>query len=330
MDSELRKAGVTGVGSYVPEKVVTNYDLEDIVDTSDEWIRSRTGIEERRIAKEDATTSDLAYKAAESALNDADLSPEELDLILVATVTPDMMFPSTGCLLQDRLGATNAAAFDLEAGCSGFVYSISVATQFVRTGAYDNVLVIGAETLSKIINWEDRNTCVLFGDGAGAAVVQPVESGGVLSTVLGADGSGGELLKMPAGGSKRPASLETVKENLHYIHMEGNSVFKFAVRAMGKGAMKALEKADLEKKDVDFLIPHQANIRIIDGAAKRLNLDNDDVFVNLDKYGNTSAASIPIALAEAAEAGRINSGDNVVIVGFGAGLTWAASVIEWS
>nr|WP_280956773.1 beta-ketoacyl-ACP synthase III [Acetohalobium arabaticum] len=330
MSKELRRAGITGVGSYAPDKVLTNRDLEEMVDTSDEWIKSRTGIQERRIAKEETTTSDLAYKAAEAALDDADLAPEELDLILVATVTPDMVFPATGCLLQDRLNATDAAAFDLEAGCSGFVYGISVATQFVRTGAYDNVLVIGAETLSKIINWEDRNTCVLFGDGAGAAVIQPVESRGILSTVLGSDGSGGDVLQIPAGGSKQPASLETVENNLHCIQMEGNAVFKFAVRAMGKGAVEALNEAGLEKEDVDFLIPHQANIRIIDGAAKRLNLSDDEVFVNLDKYGNTSAASIPIALDEAVEAGKIHSGDRVVIVGFGAGLTWAASVIEWS
>ncbi|KXS44701.1 MAG: 3-oxoacyl-[acyl-carrier-protein] synthase III [Candidatus Frackibacter sp. T328-2] len=330
MGKELRNAGITGVGSYVPEKVLTNHDLEKIVDTSDEWIRSRTGIEERRVADDDTATSDLAYEAAKVALDDAGLDAEDLDLIIVATITPDMQFPATACLLQDKLNAEGAAAFDLGAGCSGFVYALSAATQFVETGAYDNVLIVGAETLSKIVNWEDRNTCVLFGDGAGAAVVQPVESGGVLSNVLGADGSGGELLQLPAGGSRQPTCLDTVENNLHYIEMEGNSVFKFAVRIMGKAALRALKEADLDREDVDFFIPHQANTRIIDAAAKRLKLDSDDVFVNLNKYGNTSAASIPIALAEAIEAGEINKGDNIVLVGFGAGLTWAASVIKWS
>lgn len=330
MGKELRKAGITGVGSYVPEKVLTNQDLEEMVDTNDEWIRSRTGIEERRIAEDETTTSDLAYEAAIEALEEAGLEAKELDLILVATVTPDMPFPSTACLLQDRLDAKKAAAFDLEAGCSGFVYALSVATQFVQTGAYDNVLVIGAETLSKITNWEDRDTCVLFGDGAGATVVQPAESGGILSNVLGADGSGGDLLKVPAGGSKQPACANTLDKNLHSIQMEGNAVFKFAVRIMGKAALQALEEAGLKREDMDFFIPHQANTRIIDAAAKRLKLDDDDVFVNLHKYGNTSAASIPLALSEAIEAGEIKSGDTIVLVGFGAGLTWAASVIEWS
>jgi 3-oxoacyl-[acyl-carrier-protein] synthase-3 len=330
MGKELRRAGITGIGSYVPEKVLTNKDLEEMVDTNDEWIRSRTGIEERRIAADSTTTSDLAYEASLAALEDAGLEAEELDMILVATITPDMPFPATACLLQDRLDAGEVAAFDLEAGCSGFVYALSTATQFVQTGAYDNILVVGAETLSKILNWEDRNTCVLFGDGAGAAVVQPVETGGILSNVLGADGSGGELLKIPAGGSRQPACLETAENNLHYIEMEGNAVFKFAVRIMSKAALQALKEAGLDREDVDFFVPHQANTRIIDAATKRLKVDDDDVFVNLNKYGNTSAASIPLALDEAKEAGKIKKGDNIVLVGFGAGLTWAASVIEWS
>ncbi|SJZ55048.1 beta-ketoacyl-ACP synthase III [Selenihalanaerobacter shriftii] len=330
MAKELRKAGITGVGSYAPDNIVTNHDLEDMVDTSDEWIQSRTGIKERRVADESTATSDIAYQAAKKALNDAGIDAEELDLILVATITPDMPFPSTACILQDKLGAEDAAAFDLGAGCSGFVYGLSVATQFVQADTYDNILVIGAETLSKILDWEDRDTCVLFGDGAGAAIVQPVETGGVLSNVLGADGSGGELLRLPAGGSRQPACLDTVENNLHYIEMSGNAVFKFAVRIMGKAALKALKKADLEREDVDFFVPHQANTRIISAAAKRLKLNDDQIIINLDKYGNTSAASIPIALAEAVEAGEINKGDNIVLVGFGAGLTWAASVIEWS
>ncbi|MGM0471692.1 MAG: beta-ketoacyl-ACP synthase III [Bacillota bacterium] len=330
MSNQLRRVGITGVGSYLPDNRLTNHDLEEMVDTSDEWIRSRTGIKERRIAADDIATSDLAYQAAQAALEDAELDPMDLDLILVATITPDMAFPATACLLQERLQAKNAAAFDLEAACSGFSYGLSVATQFVASGTYDNILVIGAETLSKIINWEDRSTCILFGDGAGAAVVQPVESGGIQSSVLGADGSGGDVLKKPAGGSKHPACQQTIENNLHYLEMEGNAVFKFAVRIIDQVVLEALEEADLTTADIDFFIPHQANIRIIDAAIKRLELDKEDVMVNLDQYGNTSAASIPIALYEAVESGRINEGDTVVLAGFGAGLTWGANVIEWS
>ncbi|MBM7623249.1 beta-ketoacyl-ACP synthase III [Sporohalobacter salinus] len=330
MSKKVRKAGITGVGSYVPKNILTNHDLEEMVETSDEWIKSRTGIEERRIADDDETTSDLAYKAARKALSNAELAAEDLDLILVATMTPDMPFPATACLLQDRLAAKQAAAFDLQAACSGFAYGLSVASQFIASRAYNNVLVVGAETISKILNWEDRNTCILFGDGAGAAVVQSLDSGGILANVLGADGSDSEVLKMPAGGSQKPASLTTVENNLHYMEMDGNSVFKFAVRIVDKVALEVLKKADLTPEDVDFFIPHQANIRIIEAAVKRLNLNEEEVFINLDKYGNTSAASIPIALDEALQAGRISMGDKVLTVGFGAGLTWGANIIEWS
>jgi len=325
----LRNVGIIGTGSYAPEKILTNKDLEKIMDTSDEWITSRTGIKERRIAREDEATSDISYEAAKIALEDAKVKPEELDLIIVSSVTPDMAFPATACLVQDRLKAKKAGAFDLEAGCSGFVYALSVGWQFVATGVYDKVLVIGAEVLSKIVNWEDRNTAVLFGDGAGAAVLAPVDEPGILSCELGSRGDGGELLKMEAGGSRLPASIDTVKEKKHTIYMAGNEVYKFAVRIMGEASLRVIEKAGLKKEDVDFLIPHQANIRIIDSARKRLGLPEDRVYVNLDKYGNTSSASVAIALDEAAKNGKIKKGDNLVLVAFGAGLTWAAVALRW-
>lgn len=322
--------GIIGMGSYVPEKIVTNKDLEKIVETSDEWIASRTGIRARRIAEPDMATSDMATKAAERALADAGVSPEEIDLIIVGTATPDMFFPSVACLVQANLKANKAAAFDLTAGCSGFVYSLVTASQFIKSGLYKKALVIGAETLSKILDWTDRNTCVLFGDGAGAAVLAATESGcGILGVDLGADGSGGDLLKLPAGGSRNPASADTVNQRMHFVHMNGNEVFKFAVKIMGETALKALQQAGLKNEDIDCLIPHQANIRIIQSAAKRLQMPMEKVFVNVDKYGNTSAASIPIALEEALHSGKIKNGDIVVLVGFGAGLTWASCVIKW-
>ncbi|WP_418627450.1 beta-ketoacyl-ACP synthase III [Anaerosinus sp.] len=320
-----------GTGYYAPEKVVTNADLEKMVDTNNEWIIDRTGISERRIVDDNIATSDIAVKAAQNALADAGVKPEEIDLIIVATLTPDMVFPSAACVVQNKLQAVNAAAFDLSAACSGFVYAMSVGSQFIQSGMYKKVLIVAAESLSKITNWEDRNTCVLFGDGAGAAVLGPVEEGyGILGVELGADGSGAEFLHMPAGGSLYPATLETVKNKMHYIHMNGNEVFKFAIKIMGEAAYKALEDAGLDTKDVDCLIPHQANIRIIKSAAKRLHLPMDKVFVNVNKYGNTSAASIPIALAEAVKERHFKKGDIIVLVGFGAGLTWASCVLKWS
>jgi 3-oxoacyl-[acyl-carrier-protein] synthase-3 len=327
---KMRKSTITGWGKYVPQKLLTNKDLEEMVDTSDEWITSRTGIKQRYIAADDVSTSDLAYNAAVQALDKANLKASELDMILVATVTPDMAFPSTACILEEKLGAENAATLDIEAGCSGFVYGLSVAHQFIATEMYDNILVIGAETLSKIIDWEDRNTCVLFGDGAGAAVLQPTSKGGFLGFDLGSDGKGGESLYMPGGGSLNPASSETLKNKMHYIKMEGNQVFKFAVKRMSQGSLDVIEKANLNPDDIDLFIPHQANTRIIDAAAKRLNLTEDEVFVNLPYYGNTSSASVPIALAEAREENLIQNGDRIVLVAFGAGLTWASSIIEWN
>ncbi|MHB0885249.1 MAG: beta-ketoacyl-ACP synthase III [Bacillota bacterium] len=330
MPERLRPVGIVGLGAAAGEDLLTNSDLEKMVDTSDEWIMSRTGIGTRHITRPETATSDLAYKAAVEALADAGLTGADLDLIIVGTVTPDMPFPSTACLLQSRLGADHAAAFDLNAACSGFIYGLAAGSQFVAGGMYDTVLVIGAETLSKITDYTDRGTCVLFGDGAGAAVLKPVAEGeGILSTVLGADGGGGELLMQPAGGSRRPATHETVDQRLHYIHMSGSDVFKFAVKVMGEAADAAVESAGLSRADVDILVPHQANRRIIDAAAKRLGLPEDKVVINIGEFGNMSAASIPVALHEAVRSGRIKRGDVVVLVAFGAGLTWGSAAIRW-
>lgn len=324
------KAGILGVGSYLPEKIISNFDLEKIMDTSDEWIRTRTGIKERRVADENEATSDLATKAALNAIKDANLTPEDIDLIIVATITPDMIFPSTACLVQANIKATKATCFDLEAACSGFIYGITVAKQFIETNAYKHVLVIGAEALSRIVDYEDRSTAILFGDGAGAVVMGAVNDGGVLSTNLGSDGNGKDYLNIPAGGSRNPSSEYTLKNRLHYVKMAGNDVFKFAVRIMQDASVKCIESANLDIQDIDYLIPHQANMRIIEASAKRLKLNMDKVYVNLDRYGNMSAASIPVALDEAYREGKIKKGDNIVLVGFGGGLTWGASVVRWS
>ncbi|MED0660729.1 beta-ketoacyl-ACP synthase III [Bacillus smithii] len=306
-------AGIIGVGRYVPEKVVKNTDLEKIMDTSDEWIRTRTGIEERRIAGDDMDTSDMAFEAAKNAIEHAGISPKEIDLILVATVTPDQPFPTVACMLQDRLGAANAAAMDISAACAGFMYGLATAQQFITSGAYRYVLVVGVEKLSKITDWSDRNTAVLFGDGAGAAVVGPVSEGrGILAFDLGADGSGGKYLYQD-----------------RYIHMNGREVFKFAVRQMGESCIRVIEKAGLSKEDVDFLIPHQANIRIMESARQRLELPVEKMSKTVHKYGNTSAASIPISLVEELEAGKIKDDQVIVMVGFGGGLTWGAVLLKW-
>ncbi|RKD24166.1 3-oxoacyl-ACP synthase [Ammoniphilus oxalaticus] len=327
---KMRAAGILGTGAYLPEKILTNQDLEEMVDTSDDWIVSRTGIRERRISAEGEAASDLAYKAAQQALETAGLDAEQIDLIIVATITPDTTFPSTANLIQERLGAKKAAAFDLAAACSGFLYGVATASQFIQNGLYRYALVIGVECLSRIVDWTDRNTCVLFGDGAGAAVLGPVEDGsGFLSFDLGSDGAGGELLKLPAGGSRMPASEETIANKQHFLQMAGSDVFKFAVRVMGSSAEAAIEKAGLTKEDISLLVPHQANMRIIDAAVKRLGLPIEKVVVNLDRYGNMSAASIPVALDEAAKNGKIKQGDHLVLVGFGGGLTWGASVLKW-
>jgi 3-oxoacyl-[acyl-carrier-protein] synthase III len=325
-----RAVGIAGLGIALPPKIMTNADVEKIVDTSDEWITSRTGIRERRIADTHVAASDLGAEAALNALKEANMTPEEVDLIILATVSPDMIFPSTACFVQGKIGARNAAAFDLGAGCSGFIYAMATAAQMIATGLYNNALVIGAEVMSKMLNWQDRNTCVLFGDGAGAAVLKPVAEGsGFLSFYLGADGTGAELLMFPGGGTRHPATEETLKEGLHSIHMAGSEVFKFAVRIMGEASLVALEKAGLTAEDVDLLIPHQANTRIIEASVRRLKLAEDKVYVNLDRYGNTSAASVAVALYECKMQGRVNPGDIILMVGFGAGLTWGATVLRW-
>lgn len=326
----LIPVGVLGTGKYVPERILTNQELETMVETNDEWIVTRTGIRERRIAAEGQATSDLCYEASLVALSNAGITADQLDLIIVATITPDMSFPSTACILQEKLGAKKAAAFDLSAACSGFVYGLANATNFIATGTYKYALVIGADCLSKITDYTDRNTCILFGDGAGAVVIGEVpEERGFKSFELGADGTGGPLLKIEGGGSRNPASQNSIDQRLHYIYMAGAEVFKFAVRIMGNAADEALRKAGWEKSDIDLLVPHQANMRIIQSSLNRLELAEDKCMINLDKYGNMSAASIPVALAEASEQGRLHEGDRLILVGFGGGLTWGATALVW-
>ena len=326
-----RYSHVTGWGMAIPERVMTNEEITHLVDTSDEWIRTRTGVETRRIAGEDDSTATLARDAALKALAMAGVKPSEIDLIIVSTSSPEHIFPSTASLVQDDIGAINAGAYDLSAACTGFIYALDMASNAIINGSIDVALVIGAETLSRFVDWEDRNTCILFGDGAGAFVLQASEEkGGFISSVLRSDGSGADLLTIPAGGSKLPASEMTVKERMHYIHMNGREVFRFATRVMASATMIAVEKGALSLDDISLIIPHQANHRIIESAAKKLKLPMDRFFINLHKYGNTSTASIPIATCEAVEEGKLKPGDYVVFVGFGAGLTWGAALMQWS
>jgi 3-oxoacyl-[acyl-carrier-protein] synthase-3 len=325
-----RTCSITGVGSYVPEKILTNNDLEKMVETSDEWITTRTGIKERRIAAADEFTSDLAAKAAVQAMEMAGVTAEQIDLIIVASITPDMPFPNTACLVQQKIGARRVPAFDIEAACSGFLYALEVGQSFITSRTFETVLVIGAEKLSSITNWKDRNTCVLFGDGAGAAILQNrSESHGLLTTALGADGAKAELLSMPGGGSRCPATVQTVQDGLHFLRMDGKETFKNAVQAMCSAATEVLARCEIDITRIKCVIPHQANRRIIDAVGERLGATPDQLFVNLHKYGNTSAASVAIALDEAVRSGRVTRGDLVLIVAFGAGLTWGAAVIEW-
>lgn len=321
---------ITGMGVYVPERVLTNDDLAKMVDTSDEWIVTRTGIRERRIAADDEATSDLCIPAAEHALAAAGFEPGELDLLIVATITPDMPFPATATAVADRLGATAAAAYDLSAGCTGFMYALSQAYSSIAAGFVRNALVIGADTLSRVTDWSDRSTCVLFGDGAGAVVLERVGEGGFLGFELGADGSGANALYMPAGGSRLPASSETVASRQHFAKMNGREVFKFGTRILVSSAEAILTACGKRVEDVDLYVPHQANIRIIDHAAKKLGVPEDRVFVNVDRYGNTSSASIPLALADAHEKGRLRDGTLVLMTGMGAGLTWGSSLMTWT
>lgn len=326
----LRPVGITGIGMAVPDRVVTNADLEKSVETTDEWIRSRTGIRERRVAEKHEVTSDFAIAAARRAMAMAGVTPDQIDLIVVGTVTPDMPFPSVACIVQDALGCTRAAAFDLSAACPGWIYGLVMAQQTIATGMYNCALVIGAELLSKIVDWSDRNTSVLFGDGAGAAILQPVREGrGILSSVLGSEGAGGQHLYVTGACSRPAPGMEDPANQRHYVKMNGQEVFKFAVRVMNEAAVQVLEKAGLAKADIDLLVPHQANVRIIDAAMKRLALSPDKVVVNLDRYGNTSSASIPVAMCEALEEGRLKDGDLVVVVSFGAGLVWGAVAFRW-
>ena len=325
-----RTCSITGVGSYLPARVLTNAHLEKMVDTSDEWITTRTGIKERHIAAREEFTSDLATQAALRAMKSAGVTAEQLDLIIVATITPDMPFPSTAALVQSKIGAHRAAAFDIEAACSGFIYALEVAQQFIMSRTYDTILVIGAEKLSSIVDWQDRNTCVLFGDGAGAAVLQNRPNAhGLLTAVMGADGRKADLLFMAGGGSRCPATAESVTARLHYLRMEGKETFKNAVQAMLTAAQEALRRCELDISRIKCIIPHQANLRIIDAVGQRLGAKPEQLFINLHKYGNTSAASVAIALDEAVRSGRIGRGDLILLMVFGAGLTWGAAVIEW-
>ncbi len=327
----MRYAHITGWGMAVPERILTNDEIAQMVDTSDQWIRSRTGIRERRIAGHDQTTASLGADAALKALRVAQLGPRQIDLIIVATSSPEHLFPASACLVQDKIGAVQAGAFDLMAACTGFICALNMAAQAIRSGSINNALVIGSETLSRLVNWKDRNTCILFGDGAGAFVLQGSDQpGGVLSAVIRSDGSGGELLSIPAGGSCMPATSETVKNGQHYIQMNGREVFRFATRVMAQATQQAAEAANLSVSDLRLVIPHQANYRIIEAAARGLKLPMDRFVVNVDRFGNTSTASIPIATCEAIEQGRLRPGDPVVFVGFGGGLTWGAVAAQWS
>jgi 3-oxoacyl-[acyl-carrier-protein] synthase III len=324
-----RRVAILGIGSYVPERILTNAELEKMVDTTDEWIVTRSGIRERHIARDDQATSDLGAEAARRALANSGITPEEIDLIIVATLSPDMPFPNTACFVQNLIGAKNATCIGLEAACAGFLFAVDSASQYLLTGRFKTALVIGAEKLSAVTDWQDRATCVLFGDGAGAVVLQVRESGeGILSTVTGSDGRLNALLNIPGGGSRNPASLQTIEKRMHFMKMEGKEVFKHAVRAMGEAARKALEKAGLTINDVACVVPHQANMRIVEAIRDRLGVGPEKFFINLDKYGNMSAASIPVALDEALREGRIKKGDNIVLVAFGGGFTWGAMVVR--
>jgi 3-oxoacyl-[acyl-carrier-protein] synthase III len=325
-----RSCSIAGVGSYVPARVLTNADLEKMVNTSDEWITTRTGIKERHLAAKDEFTSDLGAAAAMRAIKMAGVAAEEIDLIVVATITPDMPFPSTAALIQRKIGAYRAAAFDLEAACSGFIYGLEVAQQFIMSRTYDTVLVVGAEKLSAIVDWEDRNTCVLFGDGAGAAVLRNRPNAhGLLTAVMGADGRKADLLFMAGGGSRCPATGASVAARMHYLRMEGKETFKSAVQAMLTAAQEALRRCEVDISRIKCIIPHQANLRIIQAVGQRLGAKPEQLFINLHKYGNTSAASVAIALDEAVRSGLVQHGDLILLVVFGAGLTWGAAVIEW-
>jgi 3-oxoacyl-[acyl-carrier-protein] synthase-3 len=325
-----RNASILSTGAYLPERILTNAELEKLVDTTDEWITTRTGIKERRIAAADEFTSDMGAKAALEAMKQGGIAPSEIDLIIVATCTPDTIFPSTACHIQNLIGATRAAAFDIQAACSGFLYGLVVAEQFIASHVYETVLVIGAEKLSSIVNWKDRNTCVLFGDGAGAVIVRNRPQGhGILSSDMGSDGSQTDILSLPAGGCRLPVTNTVLAQDLNFLQMSGKEVYKYAVNAMLESAERSLADAGLQSTDISLIIPHQANIRIIESVAQRLKTNLDHCYINLHRYGNMSAACIPVALHEAAKEGRLKQGDRILMVAFGGGLTWASAVLEW-
>lgn len=327
--SEIHHVRIAGLGSYVPEKVLTNFDLEKMVETTDEWIRTRTGIQERRVAAKGQSSSDLGVEAARKALEAAGITPLDLGLIVVATITPDMLFPSTACMIQQKLGA-RCGAFDLAAACSGFPYALSVAEAFVKSGQHEHVLVVGTEVLSGFIDWSDRSTCVLFGDGAGAAVVSRSRNGNsIIASYLGSDGSQGNILKIPGGGSAHPTTAETLAQGLHFLKMEGSEVFKVAVRTMDLAVREVVKRGGIEVADIDWLIPHQANMRILNAVSERLQIPLEKIVVNVDRYGNMSSASTVVAFDEAVRSGRVKTGDKIVLVAFGGGLTWASTLIEW-
>lgn len=328
---KLKPVGITGIGSYAPPGKITNFDLEKMVDTSDEWIRTRSGIRERHRAAEDEATSDIASVGARKALEDAGIDPGEIQLIINCLVSPDVIMPATACYIQEKIGCVNAGAFDLFAGCTGFIYGLSVGSQMIATGAYDKILVVGCDVLTKLVDWEDRNTCVLFGDGGGAAVLEPVEEGfGILAHAISADGTGTSYIVMPGGGTRHPASHKTVDEKMHYIKMKGREVFKFAVRVCSETVQKLADEIGIALEEIDLIVPHQANDRILEAAAKRLKMPREKFYSNLEFYGNTSAGSIPLALTDAVKENRIKKGDNVFFVGFGAGLTWGGVAMKWA
>ncbi|MBC8214531.1 MAG: ketoacyl-ACP synthase III [Candidatus Marinimicrobia bacterium] len=323
-------ANISALGMYVPDKILSNFDLEKMVDTKDEWIQERTGIKERRITTDGQATVDMASRAAERLLQTRNISAEEIDIIILATVTPDMMFPCSASQVQDKIGATNAWGFDLSAGCSGFLFALQTGAQFIESGTHKKVMVIGADTMSSIVDYTDRNTCILFGDGAGAVLLEPSTNGfGLIDSKMKLDGSGGKFLKMPAGGSLNPPSHETIDKKMHYIYQDGKTVFKFAVKGMADISYEIAQRNNLQGDDIKLFIPHQANKRIIDAAARRLKLKEEQVLSNIDRYANTTAATIPIGMVEATKNGRLKKGDNLIISAFGTGFTWGATYIKW-
>ena len=329
MKAKLRKANITAVGKYLPKNILSNTDLEKMVDTNDEWIRTRTGIQERRIVDKGQASVDMSINAIQQILDSRDLDPTEIDAIIVGTVTPDMLFPSCAALIQHQIGATNAWGYDLSAACSGFIFALQSGSALIESGQCEKVIIVGVDTMSSILDYEDRNTCILFGDGAGAVLLEPSEKYGIIDGIMRVDGGGGEFLKIPGGGSLHRTTHETVDKKMHYIQQEGRTVYKFAVKGMADVSYEVASRNNLTNDDIDLFIPHQANKRIIDAAAKRLGLPDEKVLINIDKYANTTAATIPIGIVEAVETKRLKKGDNLILASFGAGFTWGATYIKW-